>query len=93
MRQETASHLTLGALLVLSLVVVLASAQLQGVSADVASLARKALTPDPPMQTLTETVTRRDGRTITVTTTRLENESVTDFIARHDAVTASLRDS
>ena len=46
---------------------------------------------EPTMQTLTEVVTRPDGSQVTVTTTRGEDESVDDFIARHNAVVAALK--
>ena len=44
------------------------------------------------MQTLTEVVTRPDGTKVTVTTTRMADESVEDFIARHNAVVQAIQD-
>ena len=46
---------------------------------------------EPTMQTLTEVVTRPDGSQVTVTTTRGEDESVSDFISRHNAVVEALK--
>lgn len=42
------------------------------------------------MQTITQTVTRANGTTVTVTTQRKEGESIADWIARHDAAVAAL---
>lgn len=42
------------------------------------------------VQTLTQTVTNAAGDPVTVTTTRLDGESVSDFVARHyEAVAAA----
>jgi multidrug efflux pump subunit AcrB len=45
---------------------------------------------EPIMQTLTETVTVQ-GRSITVTTTRRDGESLGDWIKRHDEAVAAVR--
>jgi hypothetical protein len=89
MRQDTLAYLTLGGLAVLTVVVALAShtlSQLDG------KLARDLAFPNSkePMQTLTETVTLKDGRKITVTTTRGSEEELDTFIARHNATVAAL---
>lgn len=42
------------------------------------------------MQTITQTVTRANGTTVTVTTPRKEGESLADWIGRHDAAVAAL---
>lgn len=90
MRHESLSLLTLGGLAVLTVVVAMAShtlSQLDG------KLARDFTFPDgkEPMQTLTETVARSDGRKITVTTTRGSDEALDAFIARHDATVAAVQ--
>lgn len=90
MRHESLSLLTLGGLAVLTVVVAMAShtlSQLDG------KLARDFTFPDgkEPMQTLTETVARSDGRKITVTTTRGSDEALDAFIARHNATVAAVQ--
>lgn len=44
-----------------------------------------------PMQRLEQDVTREDGSITRVITTRLEGESVADFLARHDEIVSALK--
>lgn len=85
------SILTLGGLLVLSVVVVAAGSQIAALDGRIT----EALNAEPKelqmQQTITEVVTRANGTQVTVTTTRGADESVDAFIARHDAVTAALK--
>lgn len=77
--------LTLGGLLVLSVAVVIAGYRVASLDTSIEELIREIHhQPISAMQTLTEEVTTRSGRTITVTTTRREGESVDDFLARHN---------
>lgn len=44
-----------------------------------------------PMQRLEQDVTRQDGSITRVITTRIEGESVADFLARHDEIVSALK--
>lgn len=91
MEPKTTSLITLGGLVVLSVVVVATATEVIGLDQNISALVRQQLNPaKEQMQTLTESVTRPGGRVVVVTTTRGSEESVDDFIARHDAVVASL---
>ncbi len=45
------------------------------------------------MQTITQPVTRADGATVTISTTRLPDESTDQWKARHDAAVAAFKNS
>jgi len=81
----TINSLLLGGLLSVLLLVVVASSRVADLGA-----ALDHLTEAYEMQTLTENVTRPDGGIVTVTTTRGADESIEEFIDRHDATVAAL---
>ncbi len=90
MQRETTSLLTLGGLLCLTVVVLMASGQLTALDARMATVIElKEVT---TMQTLTEVVTVSETRTITVSTVRNEGESTADWIARHNEAVTALQD-
>ena len=89
MRQSTLSYVTLGGLAVLTAVVLLAAHNLSALDGKLAhdfSQTRKE-----PVQTLTETVTRSDGRKIIVTTTQGSDETLDAFVARHRAAVLAVQ--
>lgn len=79
----------LGGLLCIVVVLCYAADKLSGLNARMAMIL-SGNQPRTDMQTLTQVVTRANGTTVTVTTTRKENESLADWIARHDAAVAAL---
>lgn len=83
--------LTLGALACLTVVGVFAANQLSRLDRGITDIVQgMANAPGiTAMQTLTETVTV-EGRTIKVTTTRLDNESLEAWIGRHNAAIEAL---
>jgi len=89
MRQSTLSYVTLGGLAVLTAVVLFAAHNLSALDG---KLARElSQTRKEPVQTLTETVTRSDGRKIIVTTTQGSDETLDAFIARHHAAVLAVQ--
>lgn len=88
--REKVEWVTTGLVLALGVLGLWGGSQLATLTSRIESL---FITPRPEfdMQTLTETVTLSDGRKITVTTTRGSDETVADFIARHNAVVAALQ--
>lgn len=81
MRSRLMPYITLGCLMALSVVVAVAASRIAGLEASIVNLIDLHRT---NMQTLTEVVTTQSGRTITVTTTRMENEGIDAFIGRHN---------
>lgn len=79
----------LGGLLCIVVVLCYAADKLSGLDARMAMILH-GNQPRNDMQTLTQVVTRANGTTVTLTTTRKENESLADWIARHDAAVAAL---
>lgn len=80
------TSLTLGALAAIAVMVSVASVQVATLGGKMDGVLPRVST----MQTLTEDVTRPDGRKVKVTTTRMDGESIADWIARHDAAVAAL---
>lgn len=77
----------LGGLAVLGAVNGVTLYALAGLPATIAAGIDAAGTVNPPiMQTLTQTVTNASGDPVTITTTRLADESVAEFYTRHKAV-------
>ena len=90
--KDRTSLLTIGCLGCLAVVGIFAANQLTNLEANLAALIREALHPSQNiMQTLTETVTI-GTRKITVTTTKLVDESDAQWIARHNAAINALQD-
>lgn len=89
MRPTATELLTLGGLATLSILVMVAASSLSGLDGKVS----QALTNRDNMQTLTQKVVKSNGDEVTVVTTRLDGESVADFIARHAAVVEALKAS
>lgn len=87
MRQSTLSYVTLGGLAVLTAVVLLAAHNLSALDGKLA----RELSQTRPVQTLTETVTRSDGRKIIVTTTQGSDETLDAFVARHHAAVLAVQ--
>ncbi len=81
MQGRTIAPLILGALLVLCVIVVFAASQVAGLDRSIATGMGKRLR---VMQTLEELVTTQSGRTITVRTTRRDDETAAQFVERHD---------
>lgn len=89
MRQSTLSYVTLGGLAVLTAVVLFAGHTLSALDGKLAC--ELSQTRKEPVQTLTETVTRSDGRKIIVTTTQGSDETLDAFVARHHAAVAAVQ--
>jgi len=88
-RQNGTASITLGGLVVVACVLAVAGYQVAQLDARIATLIRTK-NQEERMQTLTETVTSQSGRTLTVTTTRGEGETIDSFIGRHnEAVNAA----
>lgn len=82
------SLVTLGALVVLSILAAVGLGRLYAIDRAVAD----AIVPKKPaMEQLSEVVTKSDGRKVTVTATRLPDESLEDFIARYEALVAAVQ--
>lgn len=81
----------MGGLSALAAVVAVGAAKLSALADTIEqSLRSKELI---PMQTLTQEVTRENGSKVTVSTVRGTDESLADWIARHDAAVAALQGS
>ena len=77
---ETASWLLLGGMLCLLVVVCFAADKVMKLDASIATL----FTQERQMQTITQEVTRPSGAKVTVSTVRLDNETLAAWIKRHD---------
>lgn len=88
-KHDAVAFLMLGGLLCIVVVLCYAADKLSRLDARMAMILTDRR-PDPAMQTITQVVTRANGTTVTVTTTRKEGESLTDWIGRHDAAVAAL---
>lgn|GEM_PF-5254037 len=83
---------TLGALITLGIVAIAAYGQVRDLHTKVTDAMTQPESQEY-MQTLTQDVTRQNGDVTTVTSTRMDQESVADFIVRHDAIVAALKAS
>lgn len=79
----------LGGLGCLSCVMVYTSSSVHEIDGKLAQVLRLTVAREH-MQTITEEVTRPNGRKVTVVTTRLDGETEAQFVARHDATVAQL---
>ena len=90
MTNQTVGYLTLGGLVFVAIAMSWATNTVAGLDGKIAGLLTQSQ-PEAKAMTLTEDVDRGGGRTTTVTTTQLPDESQADCIARHDAAVALLK--
>lgn len=88
-KHDAVAFLMLGGLLCIVVVLCYAADKLSGLDARIAMILNDNQ-PKIAMQTITQVVTRANGTTVTLTTTRKEGEALADWIARHDAAVAAL---
>ena len=86
-RRESITLLTIGVLGCVSVVGAVAASRIADLDGKITSALHRE---DLAMQTLTEEVTRSNGSKVTVSTVRLDNETVADWIARHDEAVAAV---
>lgn len=89
--RDSSTLLTLGGLVTLTVAGIFVGSKVIELDRNVAAALAAALHPPAAMQTLFENVTRPSGRVTTVTTTRGADETLDEFIARHDAAVAKMQ--
>ena len=91
MNHKTLGFVTLGGLVCLAVVMSMATASVAGLDGKISSLLTQQLALKGDVMVLSEDVDRGEGRVTTVTTTKQDNETLAEFIARHDAAVALLK--
>ena len=89
MRRESVSLVVLGGLLSLIVTATFAFGKLLSIDGRVAAAMTQHR--EHAMQTITETITTAEGRTLVIKTTRNDGESLAAWKARHNAAVAEMQ--